>query len=88
MSRTPVPTTPTSMHPPTVSTHDCASRRCGCYDVRSRTSTSSRCNPTDVRADLDVGRVHTFGIGEEFLLLTTVFVVVPSLMIIASPPRR
>lgn len=44
----------------------------------------------DVRADLDEGRLFVFEIGEMFLLLTTLYVVVPSVMIYLALvlPRR
>ncbi len=44
----------------------------------------------DVRDDLDRGMVHTFEVGETFLLLTTLYIVVPSLMVfltLVMPPR-
>lgn len=45
---------------------------------------------TDVRADLDAGKVGEFTIGQPFLLLTTIYVALPAVMIVASlalPPR-
>ncbi|WP_203337570.1 DUF6326 family protein [Nocardioides limicola] len=44
----------------------------------------------DVRADLDAGRLFVFDITEVFLLATTLYVVVPSLMVYLSLvlPRR
>ena len=84
MSNTPVPTTPTSM---TANRVDPRLRISAMWIatmfVYAYVDLFSLYRP-DVRADLDEGRVHTFGIGEEFLLFTTAFVVVPSLMIIAS----
>lgn len=84
MSDTPVPTTPTSM---TANSVDARLRISAMWIatmfVFVYVDLFSLYRP-DVRADLDEGRVHTFGVGEEFLLFTTAFVVVPSLMIIAS----
>lgn len=44
----------------------------------------------DVRADLDEGRLFVFDVDQTFLFLTTLYVVVPSLMIYLSLvlPRR
>lgn len=36
---------------------------------------------TDVRADLDAGMVNGFTVGQTFLLATTAFIVIPSLMV-------
>lgn len=38
----------------------------------------------DFRADLDAGKVNGFTVGQTFLLATTAFVVVPSLMVFLS----
>jgi Family of unknown function (DUF6326) len=36
---------------------------------------------SDVRADLDAGRLFTFDVSQTFLFLTTLYIVLPSLMI-------
>jgi hypothetical protein len=44
----------------------------------------------DFRADLDAGKVNGFTVGQTFLLATTAFIVVPSLMVFLTmilPPR-
>jgi hypothetical protein len=44
----------------------------------------------DFRADIEAGEISGFGIGEPFLLATTIYIVVPSLMVIGSlvlPPK-
>ena len=44
----------------------------------------------DFRADLDAGKVNGFTVGQTFLLATTAFVVIPSLMVFLTlvlPPR-
>jgi hypothetical protein len=38
----------------------------------------------DVRADLEAGRLGGFAVGQAFLLVTTVYVVVPALMVFLS----
>ncbi len=38
----------------------------------------------DFRADIDSGQIAGFKIGQTFLLLTTLYVVIPSLMVFAS----
>ena len=44
----------------------------------------------DVRADLDRGRIFAFDIGQPFLFLTTLYVVIPSVLIYLAlvMPRR
>ena len=44
----------------------------------------------DFRADLDAGKVNGFTVGQTFLLATTAFIVIPSLMVFLTlvlPPR-
>lgn len=38
----------------------------------------------DVRADIEAGKISDFTIGRPFLLGTTIYVVIPSLMVVAS----
>lgn len=39
---------------------------------------------SDFRADLDAGEVGGFGVGQSFLLGTTIYVVIPSLMVFGA----
>jgi hypothetical protein len=44
----------------------------------------------DFRADIEAGEISGFGIGQPFLLATTIYIVIPSLMVIGSlvlPPK-
>jgi hypothetical protein len=42
----------------------------------------------DVRADLDAGEVGGFTVNQSFLVATTVYVVIPSLMVFCAPVLR